>query len=110
MREDARVLNVDIDKLIPPEVQRDAPEDFELWPQHERAWWLYRACETQWRLVVGMAGAYWIGLDMPGVEVIRKAHGISDEDWPYVLSQLQVLERETKKLRNQRSGGDGEGG
>ena len=54
MREDARVLNVDIDKLIPPEVQRDAPEDFELWTQHERAWW------WGWR---GRIGSDWICLE-----------------------------------------------
>lgn len=50
---------------------------------------------------MGMNGAYWMGLEMPGVEVIRKAHGISDQDWSEVLNQLQVLEREAKRLRNE---------
>ena len=108
MLEDARVLGIDIDQLIPPEEQREAPEDYELWPQHARAWWLFVGCQTQWRLAVGMNGAYWVGLEMPGVDVIRRAQGISDADWPEVLGQLQVLERESKALRNTRSDGEGQ--
>ena len=93
------MLGLDIDLLIPPGEQREAPEDYELWPQHARAWRLFVGCETQWRLAVGMK-TYLVGLDMPGVDVIRRAHGISDADWPEVLEQLQVLEREAKAVRN----------
>lgn len=100
---DALALGIDIDRLIPPEEQLAAPKDYELWPQHARAWQLFVASATQWRLVMGMNGAYWMGLEMPGVDVIRKAHGISDQDWSEVLNQLQVLEREAKRLRNEAS-------
>jgi hypothetical protein len=47
-----------------------------------------------------MGGATWLGLEMPGVDVIRRAHRISDDDWGEVLWQLQVMEAEAKTIRN----------
>jgi len=102
LRQDCEVLGLDVDQLIEPIEQQAAPTNYELWPEHAQAWALYQACETQWRMVIGMDGAVWLGLDMPGVDVIRKAHRISDEDWTEVLWQLQVMEAEGKKIRNAR--------
>jgi hypothetical protein len=95
------VLGIDADSLVDPdEPPPDEPQDYVLWPEHARAWALFMACENQWRLVVVMGGATWLGLDMPGVDVIRRAHRISDEDWGEVLWQLQVMESEAKTIRN----------
>lgn len=102
MLADCEVLGLDIDQIIDPAEQQEAPTDYELWPMHARAWRLFQACENQWRLVIGMGGATWLGLEMTGVEVIRKAHRISDDDWMDVLWQLQVLERTAKEIRNKR--------
>lgn len=99
---DCAVLDLDIDQIIEPSEQQQAPTNFELWPMHARAWRLFEACENQWRLALGMGGTFWLGLEMTGVEVIRKAHRISDDDWTDVLWQLQVLETTAKEIRNKR--------
>lgn len=106
MLADCAVLDLDVDQFIEPSNRQAAPTDYELWPIHADAWHLFQACQNQWRLVVGVGGAIWLGLEMPGVDVIRKAHRISDEDWTEVLWQLQVLERTAKEIRNAREAQD----
>lgn len=102
MQEDVRVLGIDIDQLIPPDEQVAEPEDYELWPEHASAWAVFVACKNQWRLVIGAGGGvYWVGLEMTGVDVIRRGLCVGDDEWPEVLEQLLVLEGEAKKLRNQ---------
>lgn len=100
MRREAEGLGIDIDQLVPPQDQLEEPEDFELWPDHWDAWMVFLRVQSQWKLVVGMGGALWTGLDYQGVDmVLRKV--VRDEDRHLVvLDQLQVMEQEALKIRN----------
>jgi len=93
---------VDLDRLIAPQLQRERPEDFELWPEHAEAWGVYLGCGTQWVKSVGLWGVVWEGLNYPGVEVVMRRYGVPPERESEVFAQLQVLEEETVKLRNER--------
>lgn len=100
MRSDCAMLGIDPDRLIPPQLQRERPEDFELWPEHQEAWNVYLGCSTQWRVAVGMGGAYWEGLDYSGVDVVMRRYKVPRNRQDVVFGQVQVLEDEEKQIRN----------
>lgn len=94
---------MDLNRLIPPQLQRDRPQDYELWPEHALAWDVYLGCGTQWVKTRGlMGGVVWEGLNYPGAEVVMRRYGVPPEQEGEVFEQLQVLEQETVKLLNQR--------
>lgn len=54
-----------------------------------RAW---LAVETQWRVVAGMAGIRWLGLDYGAVEVVLRRLAIPEAD--AVFADLMMMEAE----------------
>lgn len=64
--------------------------DVLLWPQHIEAFRIFTACETQWRMLVGMGGAVFQGLDYVAVVAIMGVHEI--ESRGECLSQIKALE------------------
>ncbi len=98
-------MGVELDKLLPPRLQKDRPDDFDLWPEHWAAWNVYLGCGTQWRKRVVPMGlqqglTVWEGLDYPGVEVVMRRYRVPEERFDEVFSHLQVLEAETIAIRN----------
>lgn len=61
---------------------------FYLWPCNVRAYNLWCACQTQWR--VGMAGR--TGLDYTGVEVVMRQQGIDRKEQRHLFASLQAME------------------
>lgn len=102
LRGDCALLGIDPNRLIPPELQRSQADDFELWPEHQEAWDVYLGCGTQWKLSLGMNGAYWQGLDYQGVDVVMRRYKVPRKRQDTVFAQLQVLEDEEKEIRNRR--------
>lgn len=96
------MLGIDPDRLIPPAQQRDRPLDFDLWPEHATAWDVYQGCGTLWRKTIGLAGVLWDGLDYPGLEVVMRRYRVPQELADEVFAQVQVMERETVRIRNGR--------
>lgn len=95
------MLNVDIDRLLPKARQKAAPSNYELWPEHVRAWDVYLGCSTQWvKTSVGLGGVIWEGLNYPGVEVVMRRYRVPADQEEEVFLQLQVLESETVRIRN----------
>lgn len=96
-------MGLDIDQLIPPEAvadaQREAAEDFEVWPENWDAVEIFRACDTQWNVLLGLGGLYYEGLDYERVAVVAR-------DWMGLpltrdlLARIRVLENEGKKILN----------
>ncbi|MDP4300341.1 DUF1799 domain-containing protein [Leptothrix discophora] len=60
-----------------------------LWPDNVRAWGIWCAVQTQWR--VGMAGA--TGLDYAGVWRVIESAGIARRRRDAVFESLQAMER-----------------
>ena len=50
--------------------------------------WL--SCETQWRVVAGLGGVSWLGLDYSGVNVVLDRLGFTSPK--QVFADLQIME------------------
>lgn len=61
---------------------------------------LFLACGTQWR-VAPMGGV--IGLDYAGVEATMRMRRVPEPDWPELLGDLQVMEREVLAVFSQKA-------
>ena len=82
--------------------EENAQGDFELWPQHQQAWEVFLDCGRQWRVIAGMGGVFFQGLDGGAVESSLRIQGVPRRDWKRVRSQLQVLEDEAAEILNER--------
>ena len=104
LREQCLVLGIDAEQLIPKDQQKEKPSDFELWPEHWTAWHVFLRSQTQWRLSIGMGGAYWQGLDYQAVSlVMQSVVQVPADEQQQVWLQLQILEDEARKHLNKRS-------
>lgn len=63
-------------------------EAFEVWSCNWESFRAFLACETQWRVALGMAGAVWLGLDYSGVDVVLRRTGAAE----HVFEDLQLME------------------
>jgi hypothetical protein len=95
-------LGIDLTRLRRGVATAQAEPEFLLWREHWAAWYVFLSSGTQWRLAVGLGGALWLGLDYTGLDVVRRACGITDTDWPEVFEQVQVLETEALAVRNRK--------
>lgn len=104
-------MGLDVDRLIPQPLQQDRPQDFELWPEHARAWMVYTLCRTQWRKQPVWTGGpmgggalvwLWEGLDYVAVEILMRRYRIPESEQDEVFEQLQILEGATLEIRNAR--------
>mgnify|MGYP001413433191 CR=1 FL=1 len=73
------------------DAEAPAPEVCEIWEENWSVLELFCACSTQWR-VAPMGGL--IGLDYAGVEAAMRMRRLPEPDWPELLADLQVMERE----------------
>lgn len=81
-------------------VERIEPHVYELWPEHERAWWVYLGCASQWRIALSPGVALWLGLDYDGVQRVMQHYGVPPDEQGEVFLQVQVLEDEERCIRN----------
>ncbi|WP_422099091.1 DUF1799 domain-containing protein [Variovorax sp.] len=94
------LLGIDVDQLMPRDRQLAVVPDYELWPEHEDAWFVYLGCSSQWRIAAGFGVAVWLGLDYAGVRSVMSMYGVAASSRREVFQQLQVLEDEELRLRN----------
>lgn len=92
--DDARVLGVAV-----PGHADEAPT-CPVWEEHHPALEVFLLCRTQWRVLVGMGGVSYQGLDYPAVESVMRMQGIDDAG--EILSQLQHLEAGALEALNAR--------
>lgn len=78
---------------LAPEESLETPP-LELWAEHAQAVRVFSAAFTQW--VVGPGSV--VGLSYAGVDVLRRAMGVVDADWPRVLAEMQVMEQEALRI------------
>lgn len=87
--------------MIPPELQKSQADDYEIWPEHWPAWQVFGQCQSQWRLSIGMGGAYWQGLDYQGVQIVmQRIVRVPAEDETACWEHLQILEDEARRHLN----------
>lgn len=67
------------------------PETCELWTDHLPAINVFMRLRTQWQ--VGMSGP--VGLRYETLGFILELEGIPREDWPLLVTEVQIMERIT---------------
>lgn len=82
------------------EPQHTEPESISIWPEHTEAWEVFLACARQWRIVSGMAGAFYQGLDAAALAATMDMMGV--EDKRARLRQVSQIESGALELLNQR--------
>ena len=70
----------------------------ELWPEHVQPFRLFTECETQWRLVVGMSGVRYQGLDYTALHALMQIYGVNNMS--HCLRCIRTLERGALKVFN----------
>lgn len=79
--------------------QQVEPEKIGIWPEHTEAWEVFLACARQWRIVSGMAGAFYQGLDAAALAATMDMMGVADKRT--CLRQLGQIETGALELLNQ---------
>lgn len=67
-------------------------EEVDVWPENWKAWTLFCRVSTQWRIVSGLAGAGYTGLDYPAVYPLLDQIAIDKQEWMELFEDVQVLE------------------
>lgn len=62
----------------------------EVWEEHQTALDVFLACARQWRIVAGMAGAWYQGIDATALQATMQMMGV--EDMRSTLWQVQQIE------------------
>lgn len=76
--------------------------DFELWPRHQQAWEVFLDSGRQWRVIAGMGGVFFQGLEATAVETSMRILGVPRKDRRQVRAEVQVLEDEAAEILNDR--------
>lgn len=66
------------------------PETFIVHPDNWLAFLVFKACQTQWRVVVGMSGSIYQGLDYPSVLAVMDAWNVKKRK--KVFRQITLIE------------------
>lgn len=70
----------------------DEDVSFEVAEANWQSLLFFLACDTQWRVVLGMAGLLWIGLDYTACDVVARRMQVSDDDLADLWADLKVME------------------
>lgn len=86
---------------------RNATATYGVWPEHWHAVQVMQGMTTQWRMVAGMGGLLFAGMDYAAVPVVmrecrRAVPRRFRRPFHVVMGQLRVLERVLLQRRNDR--------
>ncbi|MCZ7933519.1 DUF1799 domain-containing protein [Agrobacterium leguminum] len=60
----------------------------------------FRACETQWRMVIGLSGLIWLGLDYPACKLVLDDIGAP----AHIFADLRYMEGVALRVLNEVDG------
>lgn len=89
----AAIMLPDLPPPRPPKILRVHPENW-------KAFEIFDACHTQWRLVVGMGGVVYQGLDYSSVTAVIQAFSVKDHR--KIFNQIRALEAGALSVLNER--------
>ena len=78
----------------------EAETDVVILPGLENAWLCFVGTLNQWRVVAGMAGVFYEGIDAAALLATMDMLGIEQDLRPELFWQMQILEGEARKCRN----------
>lgn len=77
-------------------------KSFEVWGENASAVAFFCEMGTQWRVVTGMAGATFLGLDYQSVESAMRIRGVDGPDGVALFKDLRTMERAALEVLNRR--------
>lgn len=83
-------------------VEQTEPEKTEIWAEHIEAFELFAACSSQWRIVAGMSGVFYQGLDAAALAATMDMLGIEQGHRRERLQQVRQIEAGALELLNQK--------
>ena len=84
----------------PSEDEDEQDEDLELPDELWPAWECFLATWTQWRVIAGLTGVFYEGIDYASLLAVMDMQGIKPKKRRTVLMHVRILEDEARKLRN----------
>ncbi|GAA3704367.1 hypothetical protein GCM10022421_08980 [Oceanisphaera sediminis] len=93
---DLAVLGIQLD------ARHTEPEKTELWAEHIEAFELFAACSSQWRIVAGMGGAFYQGLDAAALAATMDMLGIEQGHRRERLQQVRQIESGALEVLNKK--------
>ncbi len=78
----------------------DDQTDVELSPEEWRAWEVFDAMWSNWRVIAGFSKVQFQGLDYSAVEAVMRMLGIKHKHQRATFSMIRILEDEARKWRN----------
>ena len=103
MRADWQLLGVDPDQARAANEPEQEPEqvgDVELPPELWPAWQCFLATWNQWRVIAGMGGVFYEGIDHAALQSCMELLDIKKTKRRDVFLHVLTLEDEARKLRN----------
>jgi hypothetical protein len=77
---------------VEAETKTPVVEGLEVMAQNIASFRVWKACETQWRVISGMGGTAWLGLDYNAVDVVLRRAAVAEPD--EVFADLMDMEAE----------------
>ena len=75
----------------------------EVWPEHHTTWDAWVALENQWRVVSGMSGSGYLGLEFASIPVALELAGVKKKGRRQVMHNLRVMEGAALAVLNEKS-------
>jgi hypothetical protein len=75
------------------------PAVFYVHPSNWKAYEVFEACETQWRIVAGMSGVFYQGIDYPSVMSVIDAWRVKKRR--KVFNQVRLIEMGARSVLNE---------
>ncbi len=96
MESDAQWLGFEL-----PEPAED--DDFAVMPENWQALEVFLSCQTQWKIVAGMGGCFYQGLDYPALESVLNLRVSKRKKRAKLFRQVQLIERGALEVINSKS-------
>lgn len=77
----------------------DEPKDVELSPDEWRAWEVFDAMWTNWRVISGFR-VYFQGVDYTALEAVMRMHNVPKKHRRSTFQMVRIMEDEARKWRN----------
>lgn len=91
-----------LNQLVP---QLEQPTEFEVEQENLTAVHVFVAMQTNWRVVAGMGGVVYQGLDYPSLESVANMLGIKRKKIAALFADIQIMEAAALPLLNEKSKG-----
>ncbi len=89
-------------EAVGDEIEEEAPEDFEVWPENWQTVEVFRAMQTQWSVIGRMDAVLFQGLRYEALEPVFRLLDVPKKSRGDVFFELRSMEHAALKILNSR--------